>query len=74
MQGTREADVLAPSQRKSLTTRPMGTALGGKESRDILERRLLDAVFETHRNLPNYDIKVLSVATVDAQGVIITAP
>ena len=56
MQGTREADVLAPSQRKSLTTRPMGTALGGKESRDILERRLLDAVFETHRNLPNYDI------------------
>ena len=37
-------------------------------------RRLLDALFLTYRNLANYGIVVLNLATVDAPGVIISQP
>ena len=41
-----------------------------KGSRKIYWRRLLDALFETFRNLANLRVKVLNLATVDAPGVI----
>lgn len=35
---------------------------------EIIKRRLLDALFLTHRNLANYIIEVKGTATVDAHG------
>lgn len=45
----------------------------GKLVQDII-RRLLDAKFETHRNLENYGHPVLSEATVDVPGVNTSIP
>ncbi len=44
--------------------------LGGQKEARHNKRRLLDALFETDRNLANSLIVVLNLATVDAPGVI----
>ncbi len=46
--------------------------MGGKRVKTY-RRRLLDALFETNRNLAKLHIKVLNLATVDAPGVIISS-
>ena len=38
-----------------------------------IERRLLDALFATNRNLANYKIAVESIATVDVRGMCLYA-
>ena len=40
----------------------------GWEERPDIERRLLDALFETYRNLANSLIMILNLATVDVPG------
>ena len=65
-----EATRAVQSVTKPLQVNYTKRVLGGKRESRHIEGVYFDALFETHRNLANLRIKVLNLATVDAQGVI----